>query len=266
MPDGEQHPLVSGVEEFLAKQRDRGERTGRVLEFLPLDYLKDYPPRARPVAIEGILRVGDLAIITGSYDTFKSMFALELAYVLATGDDFLGRFPVRRRLRMGLLQAEIDPGSYAERLQVFVRTPELVICSDLHFDFDRLGELAEAIEDYGLDGIVLDPLGPMWPSYARNGEPFSENAKTHVTPVLKALKSLHRTVILVHHDPSPAATGPRKRGSGSTALMNDPDARIALDRNDPLVGVTVRNRLQSPAGTFYVKFIGRRLRYSHANP
>ena len=265
--DGEQgeHGLVTGVEEFLAKQLERRGQPGRVLEFLPLDYLKDYPPRARPVAIEGILRVGDLAIITGSYDTFKSSFALELAYALATGDDFLARFPVKHRLRMGVLQTEIDPGAYADRLQVFIRTPDLLVSSDLYFDFDRLGELAQAIDDLALDGVVLDPLGQMWPSYARNGEPFSENAKTHVAPLMKALKSMHRTIILVHHDPKPGQ-GARNRASGSSALLNDPDARIFLDRNDPLVGVTVRNRLQSPAGTFYLKWVGRRLKFSHANP
>lgn len=237
------------------------DRPPPALEFLPADYLREHPRTPRPTAIVGILRVGDLAIISGSFDTFKSTFALEMVHSLTSGDPFLGRFRVNQRLRMGLLQSEIDPGSYDERLETVGAGSDLVVCSDMTFTFDKLAGLARAVDDYQLDGFVLDPIGDMWPTFARGGEAFSENLKTHVGPLLRALKLFRKTIILVHHDPK-ASQGVRNRASGSSALLNAPDTRIFLDRNDPLVSVSVRSRLQSPIGQFDMQFRSRRLRFS----
>ena len=224
------------------------------LDFRPTTYIHADPRKPRPIAITGILRVGDLAIISGSWDTFKSTFALELVSSLATGEPFLGWFRVWRKIRMGIVQAEIDPGSYDGRVVQFPASDDLFVASDLRFSFDRLGEVEEAVRELDLGGVAFDPLGQMWPSRAENGEPFSENVKTHISPLLRRLKLLGVTVILVHHDPKPAP-GVSRRASGSSALLNDPDTRIFLDRGSTKddshrVSVELRTRLQSPATGF----------------
>lgn len=231
------------------------------LEFLPHEYVVANPRAPRPLAIEGVLRVGDLVIITGSYDTFKSTLALELMWSLATGKPWLRHwdFRVRRRLRVGLLQTEIDPGSYDERCARFSPAADLLLCSCLDFTFDRMDELETALDDSGLDGIAIDPLGMVWPTFAASGEPFSENAKTHVSPIMRKLKQLRRTTILVHHDPK-QQMGLTNRASGSSALLNDPDVRIFVDRAaGDNIRVTVRNRLQHPTPPFIAHFESGRL-------
>lgn len=210
------------------------------------------------------MRVGDLVLLSGSWDTFKSTLAMELAWSLATGRPWLGRaeFRVHRRLRLGILQTEIDPGAYDERCQRFPPAADLYVASVMDFTFDRLDELETAIDDAALDGLILDPLGQCWPSHSEAGEPFNENNKTHVSPVMRRLKALRKTIILVHHDPKPSGDGPVNRASGSAALLNDPDVRMFVDRSAGTgdIKVTVRNRLQQPTPPFRGHFDEESLR------
>lgn len=200
------------------------------------------------------MRVGDLVLVTAPWDTFKSTLGLELAWSLATGQPWLTHYPVLRTMRVGILQVEIDPGSYDERLKWFPAADELLAASCIGFTFDHMEKLVERIEDAALDAVVLDPLGQLWPSYALNGEPFQENLKTHVSPIMRELKKLRRSVIVVHHDPKPSGDN-KNRASGSAALLNDPDVRLFVDRNkDGSVQVTVRNRLQRAAKPFRAVF------------
>lgn len=234
------------------------------IEFLDHVYIRDNPRAPRPIAIEGIIRVGDLAVITGEYDAYKSTLGLELAWSLATGRPWLKcpAFRVVRKIRTGVLQTEIDPGAYDERCARFPPARDLLLCTSPDFTLDRILELQVALDDAALEGIVIDPLGQVWPSHARNGEPFSENAKSHVSPLMRELKSLRRTVVLIHHDPKPSA-GFKGRASGSAAILNDPDVRIFVDRKgDGHIKVTVRNRLQRPAPPFEAIFDPETLRLS----
>ena len=234
----------------------------RILDFIPLSVTHESPRSPRPIAIDGVLRVGDLCIVTGGWDTFKSTLCLEMAWSLATGMPFLGNpsLAVVNPLRMGILQAEIDPGSYDERLLAYSPTDNLWTCSDLTYQLTESGveDLYVTMRELELDGLVLDPLGPMWPSYAwTTGEVFRENAKEHVTPILKAFKQFSKTIVLVHHDPKPSL-GVRNRASGTSALLNDPDTRILLDRMGAKVIAQVRSRLQHGAGQIECSFTQKR--------
>lgn len=216
------------------------------------------PRQPRPVAIEGICKVGDLILITGGFDTFKSTLGLELAFTLASGHPFLQHFPLRcGRLRGAVIQCEIDPGDY-ETHRIADRFPvchNLEFLSDVAFTFDELPHLKAEFDEMAFDFVLFDPVGPMWPTYAVNSrEPFDENRKTHVSPFLKRLRLLGKMVILVHHD-----TKQQTRASGSASLLNDPDVRVFIDRetldgngHGPVeqVNVNIRNRLQKPTLPF----------------
>ena len=212
------------------------------------------------MAIEGIISVGDLAIITGSWDTFKSTLAVEMGWSMATGKPFLGRFPVLTQMRVGMLQAEIDPGSYDHRVLAFPPTDNFIIASDLasprHFTFAHLDELEHEIKEWAMDCIILDPIGQMWP---RDGS-FSPNLGMDISPIMWRLKTLPATVIMVHHDPKPSQ-GQINRASGSASLLNDPDTRIFIDRDrhTPDITISTRNRLQASVPPFLAHFENGRL-------
>lgn len=238
----------------------------RPLEFRFHREAFDNPRIPRPVAVDGVMRVGDLVLLTGSYDTYKSSLALELAWSLSTGNPWLGYYPIVQPSRVGLIQAEIEEGAYDERLRQFPIAAELFYESHIGFTFDRLDEVRELIPDLSLDVVMFDPIGIMWPSHAANGEPFSENVKNHVSPLMRELKKLRTGIVLIHHDPKPSGEN-RGRASGSAALLNDPDVRIFIDKNkDDSIQVTVRNRLQRAARPFRAVFNeeSRRLNWAPA--
>lgn len=228
------------------------------------------PSKPRPIAIRGLLRVGDLAIITAPRNTFKSSFALEMAWSLATAEPFLGHFAVDVPMRVGYLQVEIDPGSFQERVRMMGRHTALGPADDpdlwIHsgpLRLDALDDILAAADEHGLQALVFDPIGKMWPEVARGGEAFSENVKGHVQPLLERLNWSGRTIILVHHDPKPSAGGVQNRASGTAALLNDPDVRVLLSRTKVhgRIRVEVENRLQFPAPPFDAGFTdARRLR------
>lgn len=220
------------------------------------------PEIPRPVAVDGICKVGDLILISGSYDTFKSTFGLELVYALATGRPFLGMFDVVcDPLHGAVVQCEIDQGDYeTERIRNrYPLTHNLDFLSDQQFSFNELPYLKDEFKEQGYEFVMFDPLGPMWPTVApHTREPFDENRKTHMSPFLKRLRDLDTMLILIHHD-----TKGGTRSSGSSALLNDPDVRIFLDREyiaangvdeKHLIHVTVKNRLQHPAKPFTAEF------------
>jgi len=230
-------------------------------EIWPSDAFCEYGPEPRAVAVDKVLGVGDLAIISGPYDTFKSSFALELAHSLATAEPFLGRFAVDHPLRTLVIQCEIDAGSYRDRVRQLGGHPDLLVWNDYAWSFERLGELPAIVDECGVEAIVFDPIGQMWPRHSRSGEPFNENLKTHVSPLLKVLRLLGPTIILVHHDPKKGQV--ENRAAGSSALLNDPDTRIFLDEHPLGIGVRIRTRLQASAGRFTARFYEdrRRLRF-----
>lgn len=235
------------------------------LEFEPIPVALEDPPPPRPILIPGILSEGDLVLITGLEDTFKSTFALELVYSLSTGRKFLGWFPIMRTLRCGIVNAEIDAGNYLERVAQFVNGDlpmlgKMHVTSDLEFDFGHLDELRRQIDIWKLDCVCFDHCSACWPERALNREIFSENQKTHVSPLLKRLKTFGKTFILIHHDPK-ASQGVRNRASGSQALLNDPDVRIFLDRFEDKetgdnngVRIRIKNRLQRPLKSFVAQY------------
>ena len=241
------------------------------LPFRSFRQIHDAPIAPPKVAIEGLCHTDDLVIVTGGWDSFKSTFGAELAWSLASGDPFLGHFEVRQTLKMGIIQVEIHPGSYDERVNIAHPTRErahdnILVASIPGWTLTDYDGLVDAIDELDLEGIILDPVGRMWPARSPGGySDFNENANEHVSPLLSSLKILGRLVVIIHHDPKDQQ-GFKGRARGSSALLNDPDVRIMLDREEGdeevsnVVKVRVRNRLQKPAKPFKALFSKGRLR------
>ena len=215
--------------------------------------------RANPTSkpnpmVDGLLNQGELIIVTGLWDSFKSRFSAELARSIASGEKFLDHFAVARGGASLIIQKEINEGFYDERFLELSRglsddTP-FYVSYDKDFSFGQgYGKvLNNLIQDLGLKLIVFDPLTYFWPIERT----FDENQSGPVAAALAPLLALRNTgcsFVLVHHDPKPSMGG-QGVARGSSVLVNAPDARLLLHRKEDNLTVTAKTRNIKGPGKF----------------
>lgn len=208
--------------------------------------------KPRPL-IEGLVNQGELIIVTGLWDSFKSRISAEMARSVATGQPFLGHFPMKAQGGALIMQQEINKGFYDERiLQLMEGTPDNTPLYTHYDPFQFSGkygnDLRDIIYEYKLKLVVFDPLTMFWPQEKW----FDENASAPVSLAISPLLQLRQTgcsFIIVHHDPKPSI-GYSGVARGSSVLVNAPDARILLkrDNNEDAIEVRARTRnLRAPS-------------------
>jgi hypothetical protein len=212
-------------------------------------------PKPRPL-IQGLLNQGELVMLTGSWDSFKSRISAEIVRAVVTGDDFLGRFPTASPGPALIIQQEINKGAYDERIIAMADgvpdSAPLFLYDGEQFRFEPGydDELASVIKERDIRLVIFDPLTYFWPQ----DRFFDENNNTAVANVLAPLLKLRETgctFILVHHDPKPS-NGFEGVARGASHLVNAPDARILLKRpvDSDEVTIKFKTRNINPPGKF----------------
>ena len=204
-------------------------------EFLAKEYATE------TVIAEGILDLEGMILVEGPTEAGKSYFVLQLAFELATGQSFLGRWSVERPFRVLLIQSEIGPRRFqlrAEKLARNFTAPGDYLRLKTHFTLklDRVASglqlLDEAISDYGTEVVMLDPMRTF-----HLGDENSSQDMERFLGNLKLLQEKHGVaMVLTHHErkPSELTTG-RNRGSqyearGSSLITDRPDTVLRLSR------------------------------------
>src|SRR3990170_1573492 len=228
-------------------------------------------PKPKPI-IRGLVNQGELVIVTGQFDSYKSTFGLEMARAVVCGDKFLARFPVQMPGPALVMQKEIHPGFYDERVMELGIQDEAKdrLFTDYSQDFKfkpGYGDvLTEMIHTKGLRLIVFDPLSLFWPF---DDKDFNENDNSCVnralTPLLKLRGHTDCTFVLVHHDPKPSKEY-QGRARGASSLMNNPDVRFMIDREDDIITVHSRTRNQIPVRSFQARLDELRHLHCIRNP
>jgi len=251
-----------------------GNRPTRPFSYRTLAEIVQNPIPAPPIQIEGLCREGELFILTGPADRLKSTTIAELAVCIASGRPVFDRFQVLRPGKALIIQNEIHPGVYDERM---LRYPEpgagwldkllLISRQDFRIDEQSMAYLDNIIAQERLTFVGLDPLSEMYP----DNPYFDENKSASVTEMLNRLKTVRDggvTIGFAHHDPKD--TERRARGSGR--LIDSPDLRIFLSpakkkgMEVTRAKVSVRSRTLPPPDDFDI-ILGtdRRLRYETAS-
>ena len=220
------------LEEQSAAFGRNGGGPDRAFNYRTLREIAESPIPAPPIQIESICREGEVGILTGPANRLKSRTAAELAIAVASGEPVLQRFKVERPAKALIIQNEIHPGVYDERLIRYAEsgaawTDNLLVVSrqDFRIDADHMIQLDQLMTQEGVTFAVLDPISEMWPLE----ENFDENRAPDVTAVIERLKELRdrgRTILFVHHDPKDDA----RRARGSARLIDAPDLRIYLSK------------------------------------
>ncbi len=130
-------------------------------------------------------------ILTGPYDALKSTAIAELAVCVASGRSVFGRFNVLRPGKALIIQNEIHPGVYDERMMRHADLDAnwmdnllLISREDFRIDEHSMLLLDNIIAQEQLTFIALDPLSEMYP----DDQGFDENNPTQMTALLNRLK------------------------------------------------------------------------------
>lgn len=192
----------------------------------------------------GIIRRGELALLSGRADSFKSTFALELAVTVISGQPFLGEIANEAQGPVLFIQEEIAPNYFNHRLA--------------NATSDLPDEIADRLVVWNRRGLVLDPTSGSMENLLRAIEvcqpvllivdnltccypqqsEFNENNASMMTRLFEPLKRLRDErdmgVLLLHHDRKPGPFEGSDSPRGSSVLENAPDCRLRLmrDQND----------------------------------
>lgn len=123
--------------------------------------------QARAWLVESILLKGQPAVIGGPAKCLKSSLAIDLAFSLASGTDFLEHFTVRRSVRVAVFAAQDGKAALAETAEriaiskgVKPKKADVLWCADL----PRLGRKVDLaalhafLKGRGVGVVVVDPL------------------------------------------------------------------------------------------------------------
>lgn len=179
--------------------------------------------------------LGAVGMIAGSAKSYKTWTGLELAFSIATGLPFLGKFPVEQRGRTLVYLAEDAEPLVRERLdslcdhhKVDIRTLDLHVITVpvLRLDLaDCQEKLRQTVAHYKPRLLLLDPLVRL--------HRLDENNATEMSGLLGYLRALQReldvAVVLVHHVSKRARpqAGQAMRGTSDLHAWTDCAAYLA---------------------------------------
>jgi hypothetical protein len=202
-------PTANGVHPSDADEVQREERPA----FDP-EFLTDASFAAadfRPVwLVRRLLVRGQPAVIGGPKKSLKTSLLVDLALSLGTGGRFLGTFPVERRVQVAVVSGESGGWTLQETRRRVAAAKGMDGPADVVWglklpqlaDATQVEALAEQVEHYGVEVLLLDPLYLCLLAGVAANELSATNLY-QVGPlfaaVARALLSVGCTPIMVHH-------------------------------------------------------------------
>lgn len=220
-------------------------------EEISTDVLDTYDIKNDPNHVIGhgryLCKSGSL-LITGQSGIGKSSFVMQMACSFATGRELFG-IPVKRPLRLAVVQAECDIGDLSEAWQgvtsgMALSPQERALCkTNLHFftetaktGKDFIDYVRKVIVRHKLDCIVIDPLLSYLGGDVSKQEVVSHFCRNLLQVVLNETGCI---AILIHHEGKPKAQEVKDgqtisdqmySGIGSSDLVNWARAVINIRR------------------------------------
>jgi hypothetical protein len=203
-------------------------------------HAKEHPPE--PI-VEGLLNKGDILLLHGSEESFKSMLVLQIAECIANGTPLLRYWKVPRKWRVGVIETEIHEVMLGERLaKMFPKgnPPEnLYIMSESSLrGWRRLGlrqkfeSIQKWVEQEKIEVLMIDTANDF---FRGADNPSEERAVGGFFDELRNLKVGAR--VIVRHDRKRQGeldelVNTNERIRGSAEWKEDPESIISLERVD----------------------------------
>jgi len=204
-----------------------------------IQYAKENPPE--PI-VRGLLNKGDILLLHGSEESFKSIFVIQMAECIATQGTLLNVWNVPKARTVGVLETEMHEVMMGDRLsRVFPKggpSNLLFLRESALRDWRRLGMrekcnfVQEWVKDCKIEVLIIDTVN----DFFRGDDNPSE--ERHVGGFFDELRSLNNGCrIIVRHDrkrkpDQDDGLNSNERIRGSAEFKEDPEAIISLERND----------------------------------
>ncbi len=215
-----------------------------------------------PDVIEGLLHRGAKMVLGGASKTFKTWTLIDLAVSVATGTDFLGKFPTKRG-RVLYINLELQGAFFADRLRVVCDERQLGLERDYLKVWNLRGKAADLLKLRqqllrGRDEFVLTILDPVYKLLGRR----DENKAGDIASLLNEIESL-----TVETDAAAAFGAHYSKGNqagkevidrigGSGVFSRDPDSILNFTKHEQedcfTVDATLRNH--PPIKSFVVRW------------
>ena len=228
-------------------------------------YAEEFPP-IEWVA-EDLLPIGMVAAITGESNSYKSFLTLALAQAIATGEPFLGNFPVKQG-KVLVIDEENNRRIIEKRFRDMgvAGHDNILFLSQKGIQLDNathVKKLKQAIDQIDPVLVVLDSLVRF------HGK--DENSASEMRQVMKSIGTLvneRRSVIFIHHHKK-EQFGTSSSGSnsvrGSTDIFNALDCHIGIKKKSETIVISQNKlRIQKECPAFNVivdDFTGKHLKF-----
>lgn len=197
--------------------------------------------REHPVKpiVSGLFNEGDIVLIHGSEESFKSWFILQLSLNISAGKSFLRQFTVPNPKRVGVLETEIHVAQLGNRvakmetdkgcIQFFNSMQQLRRRRGIERKFELLSSW---VQNYSIEVVVIDTAN----DFFRSSD--NPNDEAIVGEFFDRLRDLPgQTKIVVRHDRKPKGDGFTAGTSndqirGSAEWKEDPETILFLNRVD----------------------------------
>jgi hypothetical protein len=200
---------------------------------------KENPPV--PI-IQGLLFEGDMMVLHGAEESFKSHLIVQIADSIASGCPFLRKWDVVRALSVGIIETEMHPAMLGERLHLMFKETEPP--RNMHFmddntlqawrraDLPRKTELIkEWVKENEIDVLMVDTANDFFRGAANPSD------ERHVGELFDRLRNLKlRGIILVRHDHKKRESDGEVHSNelirGSAEWKEDPEVILHITRVD----------------------------------
>ncbi len=222
--------LIENADPFPLKQE--GNLTTSVTDFINSEL-----PEREDLIGGGLLPKASIAVVGGQSKLGKSLFVTQMGIRLATGSNFLSKFPCKKS-RVLLIQQEISEFSMQKRLrkQLSKFNPEdlegnfhLVNTKGIKLDRrDGLKKVRETIREVRPDVLIMDPLY----KFHFKEENSASDMRNVFDRVDELVSEFGLSVVIVHHHGKPSEF--KRKGAhqlrGSSVIFDYGDSYFVLNR------------------------------------
>jgi hypothetical protein len=202
-------------------------------------YSRANPPQ--PV-IKGLLNVGDILLIHGTEESYKSVMIAQCAESIANGKTFLKTWPVWGRWQVGIVETEMHPAMMGERLSKMFpdgTAPENMVfmSDDLLKEFRRSNLVMKFdiiqrwVEELGIQILMIDTANDF---FRGEDSPSEERSVGEFFDRLRSLPVDAR--IIVRHDRKKKEIDLLAHSNelirGSAEWKEDPETIVYIKRAD----------------------------------